>query len=195
MLSRRQVRKPQQQQTRSIKLIDVFLKTNARIEDIPAALSGFTCQRILVRNGGPSQLWQRNGDAWQQTEPGMTLYEQLTSEYISFYAYTLDRANNSSTLVDGDINIISVLLSAPESEAWLESMLKHRYLLEDRIDSTVNAIVNKKTIVCGTASFSILDFKNTLDIESKLGHRLLEWVNRIVPLGADQVVICISLKK
>jgi hypothetical protein len=175
-------------------LIDVFLRTNTRIEDIPAVLSGFTCQRILVRNGGPSQLWQKSGDTWEQTEPGMALYEDLTTEHISFYPYVLDRKNNSSMTIEGDINELSIILTETESKDWLDSMLSHRYLLEDQIDSTVNAIVNKKTIACGTASFSVIDFKNTLNLETELGHRLLDWVNRMIPLGTDQVVICISLK-
>ena len=171
-------------------MIDVFLRTNTPIAGIPAALAGFDCERICVRNGGPTEVWQRTPDGWIKDQPGMTLYDDLVPAYIDLSAFRYDRATVTSGVVsDG----LTLRLSDVEASEWLAAMEEHRYAIEDAIGCSVNVDNAGRTIDCAAALFAVSDFKNITDPAIPLGKKLLAWVDRIVARGADQVGIAISL--
>lgn len=173
-------------------MIDVFLRTNTRITDIPKALAGFDCSRICVRNGGPTEIWQRTEEGWQKDTPGMTLFEDLTSDYIDLIAYRYERVGYISDLV-GDGMVLH--LDDTEAAEWLAAMEPRRYTIEDAIGCSVNVEHAGQSYVCAFPTFAVSDFKNLTDPATVLGRKILDWVNQIIAAGADQVGMSISVNE
>lgn len=171
-------------------MIDVFLQTNTRIADVRAVLAGFDCQRVLVRNDGPTEVWKRTTAGWEQESPGMTLFEDLTPEYIDLVAYNFKRPGSCSELV-GDGMVL--VLSDDEAAEWLATAAPHRYVIEDAIGCTVNVV--GKDFVCAAPTFAISEFKRITDVETALGRKILAWIGQVQAAGADQVGMSISKKK
>lgn len=173
-------------------MIDVFLRANTPIADIPKVLAGFDCNRVSVRNGGPTEIWQQTPKGWQKDTPGMTLYEDLTAAYIDLVAYRYERVGYISDLV-GD----GMVLHLPDTEAteWLVTMEPHRYAIEDAIGCSVNVEHAGQSYVCAAPTFAVSEFKNLTDPATVLGRKILDWVNQIIAAGADQVGMSISVKE
>ena len=180
-------------------MIDVFLRTNTPIADVKAALSGFDCNCVLVRNGGPTELWERSPDGWKKGAAGMTLYEDLTPTFIGFSGYRYERPGCLSDLVKkpGCYDGMPLDLDSVEAEEWLASMAwpGHRYALEDAIDCSINVEHEGEVIECAAPTFALSDFKNLLDPDTPLGQKLLAWVDQILQAGADQVGAAISVQR
>lgn len=171
-------------------MIDVFLFANTPITNVQAALAGFDCKRVMVRNGGPTEVWQRTPAGWQQDTPGMTLFDDLKADYIGFVAYRYERAGFISGLV-GDGMVMP--LTGDEAAEWLAVMEPHRYAIEDAIGCSVNVETGGKSYVCAAPIFAISDFKEITDPSTALGVKILVWVKQIQDAGADQVGMSISV--
>lgn len=168
-------------------MIDVFIRTNTPIHDVREAFSGFDCNRVCVRNGGPTELWQRTADGWHRDNPGMTLYEDLCAVFIGFDAYLLNGVI-SAPVDDG------MLLNLDRGDAteWLASMERHRYALEDAIGCSIGVEHEGRVIECASATFGLSEFKALVESSTPLGKRLLEWVDHALAAGADQVSVSIA---
>jgi hypothetical protein len=173
-------------------MIDIFVRTNTPIADVQAALSGFNCNRVMVRNGGPTEVWQRIEDGWRKDQPGLYLYEDLVSTYVDFHACRYERSSMLSDLV---IDGMTLHLDSVEAEEWLAAMEKHRYALEDAIGCSVNVEHGAKMIVCAAPLFAVSAFKKFLEPDTTVGRKLLGWVDRILSAGADQVGAAIAIRQ
>ncbi|QTF59099.1 hypothetical protein [Stutzerimonas frequens] len=172
-------------------MIDVFIRTNTAIADIAKALSGFDCNRVQIRNGGPTEIWQRTAEGWVADEPGMTLYEALCADYVSLAAYRAD-ACGSVPLED----VPHLLLEGGEAKQWLAYMERYRYALEDAIGCTVSVEHQDKEIVCASALFPLSEFKSLHRYSAaptELAKMILSWVDRALAAGADQVDAAIAI--
>lgn len=172
-------------------MIDVFLETNTRIADVRAVLAGFDCHCVKVRNGGPTEVWKRTAAGWEQDTPGMTLFEELTPEYIDLVAYHFKRPGSCSELV-GDGMVL--VLSNEEAAEWLATVAPHRYVIEDAIGCSVNVDAGGKTYICAAPTFAISEFKRITDVETALGRKILAWITQVQAAGADQVGMSITIK-
>lgn len=172
-------------------MIDVFIRVNTPIADIPKALSGFDCKRVLVRNGGPTEVWHQTADeGWRRDEPGMTLYEDLRPDYIDMAAYLLDGVV-TSPVGDG----MPLRLNCAEAREWLTAMERHRYALEDAIGCRVNVERGGEVIVCAAADIALSEFKSITDMSTPLAHKILAWIDRALASGADQINVCIAVAR
>lgn len=172
-------------------MIDVFIRTNTAIADIAKALSGFDCNRVQIRNGGPTEIWQRTAEGWVVDEPGMTVYEALSADYVSLAAYRAD-AYGSVPVED----VPPLLLEEHEAKQWLEFMERHRYALEDVIGCTVCVEHQDKEIVCASALFPLSEFKSLHRYSAAptdLASRILGWTDRALADGADQIDAAIAI--
>lgn len=169
-------------------MIDILLHANTPVIDIPKALSGFDCNRALVRNGGPTEIWQRTADGWALDKPGMTLYEDLSAEHISLCAYRAEACG--SVPVEG---VTVLTLDGEEAFEWLTSIERHRYALEDAIGCTVSVEHQDKEIVCASALFSLSEFKSLNRTSTDLGKKIQAWVDSALKASADQVEAAIAI--
>lgn len=169
-------------------MIDIFIRANTPIADIPKVLSGFDCNRVLVRNGGPTTIWQRTAAGWAMDEPGMTLYEALSADYVSLCAYRADAGG--SVPVDG---VMMLTLDNEEAREWLASMEYHRYALEDAIGCTVRVEHQGGEIVCAAALFALSDFKWMNRASPELAKKILSWTDTALAAGADQIDAAIAI--
>ncbi|MCA7889054.1 hypothetical protein LGM58_38395 [Burkholderia contaminans] len=172
-------------------MIDVFLRVNTPIPDIPKALAGFDCSRVLVRNGGPTEVWKRTADrCWMRDQPGMTLYEDLRPDYIDLAAF-LSRGVVTGPVGDG----MPLLLDPMEAREWLAAMEQHRYAFEDAIGCTVGVEHEDKDIVCAAAHFGLSEFKSMMNWSSPLAQRILVWSDRALAAGADEICASVAIAK
>ncbi|GGM25271.1 hypothetical protein ACFQDN_21825 [Pseudomonas asuensis] len=168
-------------------MIDVFIRTNTTITDIAKALSGFDCNRVQVRNGGPTEIWQRTSEGWVVDEPGMTLYEDLSANYIELYGYVTKHG------LTEPINAPSLRLSGDEAGEWLASMERRRYLLEDSIGCSVNVAVDGRIVKCAVATFALSEFKQrAIEPGTELNDKILVWAADMLKAGADAIDVCIA---
>lgn len=173
-------------------MIDVFLRTNTPITDIPKALSGFDCQRVLVRNGGPTEIWQRTPEGWARDQPGITVYEDLSHDHIELAAYRAG-AGGSAPVED----IPTLLLEGADASEWLAYMERYRYSLEDAIGCNVDVELQDKTITCAAALFPLSEFKSfhrAPAIPKELARKILDWVEHALAAGADQIDAVIATR-
>lgn len=170
-------------------MIDVFLNTNTPIKDIPRALRGFESSCVMVRNGGPTEIWQEGPSGWAKREPGLTLYDDLSHEHIELVAYTVDFGGCMSDLVgDG----MPLLLTSEEASEWLQHMRRYQYQLEDAIGCSINV---KSGPLCALAAFPLGEFKTMVDENASWGGKVVDWVLKAQRAGADEVGIVISHTK
>ncbi|QUE78367.1 hypothetical protein KCX70_23040 (plasmid) [Stutzerimonas stutzeri] len=168
-------------------MIDVFIRANTAVADIAKALSGFDCNRVQIRNGGPTEIWQRTAEGWVKDQPGMTLYEDLSANYIELYGYVTQCG------LTEPINAPSLRLSGGEAEEWLMSMERHRYLVEDGIGCSVNADVDGRIIKCAVVTFALSEFKQrAIKPGTELNDRILLWADDMLRAGADAIDVCIA---
>lgn len=171
-------------------MIDVFLHSNHRIEDIGAFIAGLPCTRVQVRDGGPTQVWERVNGRWKKALPGMTLFEDLTPELIEFCAYRYSVANVTDCPVEGDER--QIRLSPQDAAIWLELVGNRRYVIEDGIGCSVDVPDGDGFRECACCGIGVRDFKDIADPATDLGRRLQEWCEKAVAAGADQVVAFFS---
>lgn len=169
-------------------MIDVFIEVNTPIADIRQALNGFACNRVLIRNGGPTEVWQRTGNVWAKTRPGMCLFEDLCSKYVGFFAYYGEGCG--MLLVEGFPELI---LSHDEAREWLSSMRCNHYKIEDAIGSSVGVTVDGREIHCASADIAISEFKSFHYEPTALNRKILDWTRGALSAGADQISAAISI--
>lgn len=171
-------------------MIDVFLRSNTLIPDIRKALGGLDCNCVLVRNGGPTEIWQRMADGWERdTTPGMTFFEDLLPSYLYFSAFRSEAGGVGNHQVD---EVMSLPLSCDEAREWLASMDPHRYALEDALACTVSVAGVENA--CVVALFSMAEFKSMTRPSTLLAQKILEWVDRALAAGADRICAVISFR-
>ena len=169
-------------------MIDAFLKTNTPILDIASALSGFDSQRVLVRNGGPTEVWERGENGWTLGQPGFTGFNVLCPDHIELVAYTAAFGGGSSELVgDG----LALSLTYDEAVAFLAYMERFQYQLEDAIGCSIN--VSGRS--CALACFPLGEFKTMVDRTAIWGPKVMDWVIQAQKAGADEVGLVISNAK
>lgn len=169
-------------------MINVFLKTNTKIKDIPSALSGFDCQYVQVRNGGATEVWEKSSSGWRK-QPGIGRYEDLCPDHIEFIAYTVIFGGGYGEAID---DCVSLTLQKDEAVAWLQHMERYKYNLEDAIGCSINVESGHH---CALAILSLGKFKTMVDVDAIWGTRVVEWFNRAKIAGADEVGVAISHKK
>lgn len=172
-------------------MIDVFIRTNTPIDDIPKALSGFAAgSTVQVRNGGPTEVWVHTPNGWVKDRPGMTLLECLSSDYIELCGYVNKWAFSEP------VDAKSLRLTEDEAKQWLASMERHRYLLEDGIGCSVNIEVDNHTLTCAVATFALSEFKQHVTKPgTELNDKILAWADDMLKAGADAIDVCISWNK
>lgn len=173
-------------------MIDVFLHSNHRIENVEAFIAGLPCSRVMVRDGGPTEVWERVNGMWKKALPGMTLFEDLTSELIEFCAYRYSPANVTDYPIEGDEGRIR--LSAQDAALWLELVGNRRYVIEDGIGCSVDVSDGDGFRECACGGIGVRDFKDIADPATDLGRRLQEWCEKAIAAGADQIVAFFSIK-
>lgn len=173
-------------------MIDLFIKANTPIEDIPKALTGLPHGfRVQVRNGGATEVWQHTAKGWRSETPGMTLYKDLTPEYIEFYGF-VNTWGKSNMLSDA----LSLRLTDSEAKIWLASMERHQYCLEDRIGCLVDVILDDRKLRCASAMFSVFELKQSIiSPGTAVNDKILAWINDMLKAGADAIDVCISAPK
>ena len=167
-------------------MIDIFLKTNTPILDIASALSGFDSQCVLVRNGGPTEVWERGENGWIQT--GYIGFNVLCPDHIELVAYTVSFDGGSSELV-GDGLVLQ--LTDEEAVAFLAYMERFQYQLEDAIGCSID--VSGRS--CALACFPLGEFKTMVDRNAIWGPKVVDWVIQAQKAGADEVGLVISNAK
>lgn len=168
--------------------VDVFLKTNTPIQDVPAALRGFDCQRVQVRNGGTTETWERGAGGWRK-QPRIGCYEDLCSDCVEFSAYTVAFGGGGDP-IDGDGMLLS--LSEDEATDWLRHMERYKFRLEDAIPCSIQTASGHH---CALAVFPLGEFKTMVEPDAIWGPRVIDWVRRLRSAGADEVSVAISYKK
>lgn len=169
-------------------MIDVFLKTNTPIQDIPSALSGFQSRRVQVRNGGTTETWEKTSSGWRK-QPRIGCYEDLCPDHIELIAYTVVFGGGYGEAIN---DCISLTLPENEAVAWLRHMESYKYDLEDAIGCSINVGSGRH---CALAIFALGEFKTMVDRDAIWGARVVDWFNRAKIAGADEVGIAISHKK
>lgn len=140
----------------------------------------------MVRNGGPTEVWERGPNGWAKRTPGLTLYEHLSHEHVQLIAYTVDFGGCMSDLVgDG----MSMMLTREEAAEWLQHMKRYQYQLEDAIGCSINVESGR---LCALASFPLGEFKTMVDKNASWGGKVADWVLQCQKAGADEVGIAIS---
>lgn len=168
-------------------MIDVFVKVNTPMKDVPAMLDGMDASCVMVRNGGPTEVWEKQGGEWQSREPGMTRYDALASDIVELVAYDVTFGGGFSELVgDG----MGLRLSKDEADAFITDMKKYHYRVEDAIGCSVN--VDGRS--CALACFPLGEFKTMVDLKAPWGSPVADWINHVKKAGADEVGIVISHK-
>lgn len=169
-------------------MIDVFLKTNTPIVDVASALSGFDSQRVLVRNGGPTEVWERSENGWAMGKLGFTGFNVLCPDYIELVAYTVAFGGGYSEPVgDG----MGLPLNDDEAVAFLAYMERFQYQLEDAIGCSIN--VSGRS--CALACIPLGEFKTMVDKTAVWGPKVMAWVIEVQKSGADEVGLVISNSK
>ncbi|WP_107329143.1 hypothetical protein [Metapseudomonas otitidis] len=169
-------------------MIDIFLRSAMPVSDIPKMLSGFDCDRVLVRSGGPTSIWQRSADGWAVDVAGMTLYEDLCADHISLCAFRSDGLITAP--VEGEMVL---LLEGHEAREWLKSMECYRYAVEDAIGCTVCVDHSGEEILCASALFALSEFKSLNSASTELAKKILAWVDQALAAGADQIEAAIAI--
>lgn len=169
-------------------MIDVFLKTNTVIKDIPSALSGFDCQCVQVRNGGATETWKKSSSGWRK-QPRIGCYEDLCPDHIELIAYTVVFGGGYGEAID---DCMSLTLHKDEADAWLRHMERYKYDLEDAIGCSIYANSGRN---CALAIFALGKFKTMVNVDAIWGPRIVEWFNLAKIAGADEVGIAISHEK
>lgn len=167
-------------------MINVFLKANAPIADIPRALSGLDCERVQVRNGGPTEVWMRSADGWRRDAPGMTLFEDLQPGFVYLEAYRLDGVM-SHPVNEG----MPLRLEHTQAREWLAAMERHRYALEDAIGCSIDVLHDGQWVTCASALLPLSEFKSLICTKTPLSTLILAWVDRALAAGADQISVSI----
>lgn len=169
-------------------MINILVSTNTPIDDIPKALSGFAVEsRVQVRNGGATEVWVHTPKGWVKDQAGITLYEDLSAEYIEFFGYV------NQWGVSEPIDAQSLRLTNSEAKQWLTSMERHQYSLEDAIGCSVNVCVDDHTVMCASATFSLTEFKqHIIRPGTELNDKILVWSNAMLKAGADAIEVCIA---
>jgi len=169
-------------------VIDVFVRTNTPISDIPKALSGLADgSRVQVRNGGPTEIWEHTPKGWVKGQPGMTLYEDLSADYVELLGYVTKYGHTKP------IDAPSLRLASDEAKEWLVSMQRHRYLLEDGIGCSVDADVDGRIVNCAVATFALSEFKQrAIQPGTDLNEKILVWADDMLKAGADSIDVCIA---
>lgn len=169
-------------------MIDVFLKTNTPILDMVSALSGFDSQCVQVRNGGPTEVWERGEKGWAQCQQAYMGFNMLCHEHIELIAYTVAFGGGSSELVnDGMV----LPFTDKEAVAFLAYMEQFQYQLEDAIGCSIS--VSGRS--CALASFPLSEFKVMVDKTAIWGPKVVDWVIQAQKAGADEVGLVISNTK
>lgn len=171
-------------------MIDAFLSMNTPLSDIPAALAGFDCHRVMVRDGGQTEIWQKTAEGWQMSEPGMTLFEDLSPEFVEFHAYISAPKSASTRPVEG---LSGLTLSLEEGVQWLSAMERHRYAVEDSIGCGVNVADRGKTLNCAASQLSVTDFKRMIPSEGALAEKLFAFVEQALSHGADEICMAVLI--
>lgn len=169
-------------------MIDVFLRTNTPIRDIRKALGGFDCNRVCVRNGGPTEIWQRTAHGWERDVPGMTLFEDFRPDYIGLDAH---RREGVVSRPVGDAKPLR--MDRTEAQDWLAAMEPNRYALEDAIGCTVGVEHEGKAIVCAWAFIPMSEFKSMTMPTTPLAQKILAWADRALKAGADEISATIAI--
>jgi hypothetical protein len=171
-------------------MIDVFINTQAPITDVPAFLAGLGDQRVKLRDGGPTQVWERHAGTWQRDErPGLTLFEDLCPQRIEFTAYRLDGVM-ADLVQDG----MTLGLEDAEAADWFGLAESHRYKIEDGIGCSCNADHKGGVIEMAMAELDPVDFVNIVDPDSDLGRKVADWARDAVAAGANRLTAFISIK-
>lgn len=167
-------------------MIDVFLKTNTPIGvgDIATALSGFDAKCVQVRNGGPTEIWERGEKGWAR-QSDFFGFNVLCPELIELVAYTVAFGGGFSDLV-GDGMVLR--LTDEEALAFLAHMERYKYQLEDAIGCSVN--VSGRS--CASANLPLSEFKTMVDKNAVWGPKVVDWVTQAQKAGADEVGLVIS---
>lgn len=166
-------------------MIDAFLRTNTPIQDIPSALSGFDSHCVQVRNGGPTEVWERGPNGWARRKPGLTIFDNLCHEHMELIAYTVAFGGGFSETVG---NGMPLPFTDEEAAALLAHMERYQYQLEDSIGCSID--VHGRT--CALACFSLCEFKTMVDKDACWGSKVVDWVIRAQKAGADEVGLVIS---
>lgn len=169
-------------------MIDIFIKTNTPIDDIPKALSGFADgSRVQVRNGGPTEVWVYTTNGWIKDRPGITLYEDLSADHIELFGYVTKWG------LTEPISAPPLRLAEDEAKEWLASMERRQYLLEDGVGCSVNVDVDGRIVTCAVATFALSEFKqHVIQPGTELNNKILIWVDGILKAGADAIDVCIA---
>ncbi|MBP8275345.1 MAG: hypothetical protein KAX55_00430 [Propionivibrio sp.] len=175
-------------------MIDVFLRSNHRIEDVGAFIAKLDCSRVMVRDGGPTQIWERVAKTWQKSLPGMTLFEDLTAELIEFCPYRYSATDITDYPIDGEA-ALQFRLSPEDAATWLTLANKRQYVIEDGIGCSVDVPDGEGYRECACCDIAVRDFKDIADPATDLGDRLQKWCERAIAAGADQIVAFISTRK
>lgn len=166
-------------------MIDVFIKTNTPISDIPTALSGFDSKRVQVRNGGATEVWERSDQGWSKDQSGFTLFNQLCPDLFELVAYSAVFGGGYSELI-GDGMVLS--FANEEAGSLLAYLERYQYQLEDAIGCSINAAGRS----CALACFPLGTFKAMVDKEASWGGKVVDWVINVQKAGADEVGLVIS---
>ena len=186
-------------------MITMWLRSMAPIPHVPTALAGFPDgSRVIVRDGGPTQLWTSGPYGWRREEPGMTLFDDLEPSHVSFDAYYFSRASVTNMMVR---DAATLRLDEPDAAAWLDAMEPHRYTIEDAIGCTIDVdatldghpeaqdSIYPDFIECVLASFPTSQMKSMTDPKDPVGARLLAWIDQVAPLGADEISVTIPVRR
>lgn len=171
-------------------LIDAFLRTNTKLNDVGKVLHGFDCQRVMVRNAGlPTELWQRTADGWRRDRPQMTLFDDLCPKAVELSAFRTAPGGAVIEFVGDDP--MALRFNEVEAAEWLAAMEPHRYAVEDAIGCTGG--IEGCEALCAIATFPLADFKSMTVPKTQLGQRVVKWIDRVHAAGADQVGATISI--